>query len=111
MKNINQYITEKIDSINWNDIKLTETDKKNIKAFSYKKSTGELCSLEQTVDWVWKLKEDSYKILNETVDGWLSQLGITKKVVKRVEHMSKDANERYINAYIIRTLAIDQKIK
>lgn len=110
MKNFNEYIIEKLDKIDWKKIQLTENDKKNIKAFSYKKSTGEFCSLEQTVDWIWKLKEDSYKALNETVDGWLSQLGITKKVVKRVEHMSKDANERYINAVIIRNLALAQEL-
>ena len=109
MKDINEFIVEKLNQIDWTKIKLTEKDKKNIHSFSYDKS-DELVGLDTTIDWVWKLKEKPYNDLNERVDSWLSQLGIDKKTVKQVEHLPKDANERYINSVVIRKLAISQKL-
>lgn len=109
MKDINEFIIEKLNKIDWEKIQLTEKDKKNIHAFSYDKSNN-MVGLDTTVNWVWKLNDKSYNDLNKRVDSWLSQLGITKKTVKQAEHLSRDANEKYINAVVIRNLVIKQKL-
>ena len=113
MKNITTFIIESLPNrIDWKEIKLSDNDKKNIIAFSYKKN-GELCSLEQTTDFIWKLKsrsEDKYNDLNETINGLLGQLNLTKKDIIKIEKLPKDSNEVYLNATVIRSIAIAQKL-
>ena len=113
MKNLKEFINESLPNrIDWKEIKLSDNDKKNIIAFSYKKN-GELYSLEQTTDFIWKLKsksKDTYKDLNETINGLLSQLNLTKKDIIKIEKLPKDSNEVYLNAMVIRDIAIAQKL-
>ena len=113
MKDIVTFINESLPNrIDWEEIKLSDNVKKNIIAFSYKKN-GELYSLEQTTDFIWKLKsrsEDKYNDLNETINSLLSQLKLTKKDIIKIEKLPKDSNEVYLNATVIRSIAIAQKL-
>lgn len=113
MKDIVKFINESLPNrIDWKEIKLSDNVKKNIIAFSYKKN-GELYSLEQTTDFIWKLKgrsEDKYNDLNETINSLLSQLNLTKKDIIKIEKLPKDSNEVYLNATVIRHIAIAQKL-
>ena len=51
-----------------------------------------------------------YNDLNKTINSLLSQLKLTKKDIIKIEKLPKDSNEVYLNATVIRNIAIAQKL-